>query len=323
MDKTLTLTLCILVLTLAACTGSRHDREVAARRAAQDGGTHFLREAGINPDTMMIPSDYAPPHDDNWATQHNRWLTIDQITTLGLDQLCDADTATQPIALMSVYPVDKEITAVMLRQQRGHSATWLLLTYNAAGTPIDRLNLGTCAGANERYTSPGHTALEQAHLTAAGRQLTVARELRQQSEQGHATWTATGSDTYEVDQRGHIMHRDANAALDEMDDGGRTSRLVEALTWYSIQDEQALDAIERLLTTTPTAPDSLGQALYQRLLASPWTTAHWLHLHQDSPLVPLLVRTARHTPASSQPIATALQSVPDTAQRRFLQHLLQ
>lgn len=318
----ITLMLAAMLLMAWACTGNSHDREVAARRAAQEGGTHFLREAGINPDSMIIEGQFALPLGQNWETDHNRWLNISQITALGLDQLCDADTSMQPISIMGVYPVDKTITAVVFHQYLGDSAPLVIITYDGDGIPIDCLDLGTCGGLNVRYASIGQSGAEQAQLTFADRRLTVGRTLQSITVQGETLWTSTGTDTYEFDNRGYIMHREGSADLGEMDADQQASRQLEALEWFSIQDEQALDAIAAQLATGCDPSQGLDEVLYQRLLRSPWTTAQWLFRHQDSPLVPLLSRTCKTTLDNETDLANALETVRDSAQHRFMQQVL-
>ena len=318
----ITLLLAAMLLMVGACTGSRHDREVAERRAAQEGGTHFLREAGINPDSMIIEGQFVLPDDENWEDVHNRWLTIDQITNLGLDQLCEADTSMQPITIMGVYPIDKTLTAVVYHQYFGDSAPLVIVTYDGDGIPIDCLNLGTCGGVNTRYCDNGNVGVETAHLTFAERRLTVDRELQQTTAQNQVLWTASNTDSYEIDNRGYMLHQEATSALDEMDPASHNNRNLEVLGWYSIQDEQAIDAIDALLKTGVNPDEGLDMVLYLRLLRSPWTTAQWLFRHQDSPLVPLLSRTCKSTFDNETDLANALETVRDSAQHHFMQQVL-
>ena len=320
-------TLCsvlVLLLALSACTGGSSDRETAARRAAQEDSTRFLREIGFNPDTMLIKGTFTAPEEEDFETTHNRWLTMEQITALGLDQLCDADTSMSPIAIMGVYPVEKQLTAVLFQQYLGDSAPLRLLTFNGDGIPVDCLNLGTCSGVNTRYYDQQRQAVgvETAQLTFAGRQLTVSRELQLLTPQHDVLWTAAGTDTYELDQRGYVMHRQGTASLDEMDDGNRIQRTLEALDWYSKQDEQAMDAMHSWLTANNDTDKGFDMMLFMRLCYSPWTTAHWLYTHQDSPLLPVLSKTVAQIPDSHAQVATALEAMRDSAQNQFLSKVL-
>lgn len=311
-------------MALSACTSGSHDRTEAARRTAQEDGTLFLREAGINPDSMIIHNEFDLPESENWETTHNRWLGMEQITALGLDELCDADTSLQPIAIIGVYPLEEQVTLVLFHQYLGDSAPLHLLTYDGSGQAIDHLNLGTCAGLNTRYTSFGARGVELAHLSFAGRLLTVSRELHLVTIQDKELWAATGTDTYEVDQRGHIMHREARAALDDMDDDSRSTRQLEALTWYSIQDEQAMDAFEAHLKAGNDPANGLELTLYVRLLAAPQSTAHWLHRHQDSPLVPVLAQWTRELRQieNDQPLLDVLKAINNPDERQFMHRVL-
>ncbi|MBR1804199.1 MAG: hypothetical protein IJ775_04760 [Muribaculaceae bacterium] len=314
-----------LIFALVACTGSGNsdgdNRNHQPKRAHE---LRFMREVGVNPDSMLVTDSWTLPEGDDWETEHHRWLNMNQITTLGLDQLCDADTSMSPITLQAVYPIDEHLTMLILHQYLGDSAPVRIVTYDGDGIPMDHLSLGTCQGVNTIYWNDGKhaAAAETATLAFAGRNITVERQLQMRTAQGDVLWTATGSDTYEIDNRGYILHREAKSDLSEMTDEFRTRRAQEAAGWYSIQDEQAMDALSACANGPETETSTLGIALWQRLLASPWTTAHWLYTHQDSPLVPQLAKESKSVVDNDDLKLHTLEAVHDPDQKAFLKKIL-
>ena len=130
-------------------------------------------------------------------------------------------------------------------------------------------------------------------------------------------WMAKNTDTYEIDQRGYIMHREATPLLDKMPANDRNRRKIEAASWYSIQDEQAMNAMSDCLIDC--SDQISGMDVFQRLYASPWTTAHWLYTHQDSKLIPLLSQEMKTF--DNELINTVLESIHDADQKKFIEQL--
>lgn len=315
----------VALLVLTACTGrGNNDGNDRTHQPKHAHELRFLRDLGINPDSLLAGDRWVMPEGDNWETTHNRWLNMTQITSLGLDQLCDADTSMSPITLQAVYPIDERLTLLILHQYLGDSAPVRVVTYDGDGIATDYLSLGTCQGVNTIYWNDGKhaAAVETASITFAGRNMTVERQLQMRSAQRDVLWTATGSDSYEIDSRGYVLHRDAKSDLSEMTDDMRAHRLLEAAGWYSIQDEQAMDALSSCAGDPGTAASTLGIAVWQRLLSSPWTTAHWLYTHQDSPLVPMLARESKSVVDGNDLKRHTLEAVHDPDQKSFMKKIL-
>lgn len=311
-----------IIIALTACTGSsKGDSDSRASRQPKHAHElRFLRDMGINPDSMIIDDRWVMPHGDDWETRHNRWLDMKKIQALGLDQLCDADTDNSPITIVSVWPADEHYTMIIFHQYLGDSAPIHLVTYDGDGIPMDHLNLGTAAGPNLRYWDKAQKspAVETCNITFNGRMMTVERNLSLTTQQGKTLWQASNTDSYEIDNRGYIMHREGSAQLDGLPDQMRPTRQLEATLWYSIQDEQAMDALSKCLDDCP--GQVTGTDVFQRLYVSPWTTAHWLYVHQDSPLVPLLAQGMKEL--DKEVIDRTLEPVRDPDQNAFLKKLL-
>ena len=279
-----------VALAITACTGSGGDNGAhGSKQPKREHELRFLRDVGINPDSMLVTDSWSLSEDENWETEHNRWLTIELIQKLALDQLFDADTAMSPVTLMAVKPIDKHYTMLILHQYLGDSAPIRLVTYDGDGMAMDYVTLGTLGGVNTQYWQADRQAMgvETGKITFDDRLMTVDRQLQLCTHQHDVLWTATNSDTYEIDNRGYILHRESRADPAEMSDEFRGVRQLEASSWYSIQDEQAMDALTACQVAYP-SNNMLGMATYQRLYVSPWTTAHWFYTHQDSPLIPVL-----------------------------------
>ena len=249
MKKTVFILSMILLLTACTGSGSSDTNSTASRQPKRAHELRFLRDLGINPDSMFIDDRWVMPEGEDWETDHNRWLDMERISSLGLDQLCDADTANSPIALISVRPIDDHYTMLILHQYLGDSAPIHIVTYDGDGIAMDHLNLGSCIGLNLRYWDEGQQAagVETSYLSFNDRMMTVERELNLTDRGNKSLWTAKNSDTYEIDKRGYIMHREASKQLDQIPANDRSRRMIEAATWYSIQDEQAMDAMSDCL----------------------------------------------------------------------------
>ena len=311
----------IITLMLTACTGSGSSdgNNTASRQPKRAHELRFLRDLGINPDSMIIDDRWVMPEGEDWETDHNRWLNMDKIQSLGLDQLCDADTANSPIALISVWPIDEHYTMLILHQYLGDSAPLHLVTYDGDGIAMDHLNLGACVGLNLRYWDESQKAagVETSYISFNDRMMTVERELNLTDHSNKSLWSAKNTDTYEIDQRGYIMHREATPLFDNVPAHDRNRRKIEAASWYSIQDEQAMDAMSNCLIDCP--EQLTGMDVFQRLYASPWTTAHWLYKHQDSKLIPLLSQEMKTF--DNELINTVLESIHDADQKKFIEQL--
>lgn len=309
-----------IIIALTACTGSGNgDNNKASRQPKHAHELRFLRDMGINPDSMIIDDRWVMPHGEDWETLHNRWLDMKKIQTLGLDQLCDADTENSPITIISVWPADENYTMIIFHQYLGDSAPIHLITYDGDGIPMDHLNLGTATGLNLRYwdeaqKSPG---VETSNITFNGRMMTVERTLSLSNKQGKELWKVNNTDTYEIDNRGYILHREQTEQLEQMSKEEQAKRRIEATQWFSLQDEQAMDAMSDCNINCP--GKVTGMDVFQRLYFSPWTTAHWLYTHQDSPLVPLLAKEIKTF--DSEVVDRVLVRISDADNKRFIQQL--
>ena len=314
-----------IIFMLTACTGSNSNdsNNSASRQPKRAHELRFLRDLGINPDSMLVDDRWVMPDDEDWETKHNRWLDMNRIQSLGLDQLCDADTDNSPITIIAVHPVDENYTMLIFHQYLGDSAPFHLVTYDGDGVPMDHLDLGPFTGANLRYWNEEKKAIgvEKGDITFNDRMMTVNRELKLIPHgTDNALWKGTNADIYEIDNKGYIMHRDATAQLDQMDESMRSQRRLEAAGWYSLQDEQAMDALSACFAENPSVSNFMGMTLFLRLNSSPWTTAHWLYTHQDSPLIPALAKEMKEM--DREMVTKVLEPVRDADQHAFMEKLI-
>lgn len=309
-----------IIIALTACTGSSGDRaHHGSKQPKREHELRFMREMGINPDSMLVEQSWTMPEDEDWETVHNRRLNIEKIQSLGLDLLFDADTAMAPVAIMAVKPIDDAHTIIIFHQYLDDTQPVHMVTYDADGIPTDHLNLGTLHAPNLQYTdkSSGKTpAMETATVTFADRLMTVARELSLTDGNDNTLWTASNTDTYEIDKRGYIIHRDGNAQTDQMPTQLQSTRALEATCWFSLQDEQAMDALVTFNNQYTENTSGISMALFMRLYSAPWSTSHWLYTHQDSPLVPILAKKIKAT--DKEVIDRVTDKIHDPAQRNFI-----
>ena len=285
--------LALVAMTLLLSCGKGKDGHGKRRATSQE--LRFLRETGINPDTLLLQDmvnyvDLLRERDQHGAT----WLSAEQLVDLGLDQLIDADSTTM-VRLMGVRPMGDRITLLLTQiSQDGELNKVLLTTYNADGRPIDMIYAGMFTGRNAAYaTSGGAGAMEDALLTFATANFTIERTLVMQPDGAAPLWNISNVDTYQVDSRGHMLHVDGQCTGDAPQPT-TTLRRLEALSWRSIQDTTFVAALVELEPQLAAGHDALlGTMLSHRFRHSPWTLTPWVKAHGDAPLARRLKDVAR------------------------------
>lgn len=291
----------VLVMAIGAvatsCRNSSDDKNGNKKRLGSEYELRFLRDIGINPDTLLLDEvveykSLLQERDRKGAT----WLSMEQISALRLDELCEADTANSPVRMMAALPVDKHITLLMFQIYYGDQAPVIFATYNSDGVPVDVLSVGTLTGVNTAYDDAAQQAIghEEATITFNGKgHFMIDRTLQFVAQGQQPLWSISNVDVYQVDTRGYILHLEGQSGGDEPEMFAEQRRL-EALSWYSLQDEGMIAALAQMEgALTKNADEQVENLLADRFEKSHWTILPWLKEHPDSRLMTLLQAGAR------------------------------
>lgn len=313
----------MLVMSCSSHAAQNQDNSVpdSLKRTLQ-----FLTDMDISPDTLMMPQQVNYPVFAD-TTSHAHWLTANEATTLGLQQLCGVDADNTPAQLMGVWSVSKDITLLMFQIYYGDHSPVVLATYDTDGVIMDMMNVGTWAGVNTAYTDEARIGVDSAMMRIGDlgrfeldRTLTMVEVAT-----NDAMWAYESHSKYQIDPGvGTITLLGCENNKPQENNEHIAIRELEEITWAPLQDEQVMAQYDAFAGSYADKLRDGGLlrtrfdfALFDRLDHAPWSMLLWLYEHPESSAHKLFIAAVWEHQLDSKRLSHAVSTIHDAKAKKY------